>query len=87
MEAFGRADHAKHFATVDDAERRMTRHHSSAYFLEEFAVFCCLTRRDLPVMVHPGQCSTLAEIAARHHPQAPDELRDLTLVSLCVQGR
>ncbi|GGP55453.1 hypothetical protein GCM10010278_35400 [Streptomyces melanogenes] len=48
---------------------------------------CCLTRRGLPVMVYPGQFSTLAEIAAGRHPQAPDELRDLTFVSLRLQGR
>ncbi|MFJ5138847.1 tRNA-dependent cyclodipeptide synthase [Streptomyces sp. NPDC088707] len=87
VEAFGRAYHAKRSATVDDAELRRRVDTSSAYFLEEFAVFCCLTRRDLPVMVYPGQFSTLAEIAAGHHPQAPDELRDLTLVSLRVRGR
>ncbi|MGW2200672.1 tRNA-dependent cyclodipeptide synthase [Streptomyces sp. NPDC001774] len=87
VEAFGRAYHAKHSATVDDAELRRRVDTSSAYFLEEFAVFCCLTRRDLPVMVYPGQFSTLTEIAAGDHPRAPDELRDLTLVSLRVQGR
>ncbi|WP_051820151.1 tRNA-dependent cyclodipeptide synthase [Streptomyces flavochromogenes] len=87
VEAFGRAYHAKHSATVDDAELRRRVDTSSAYFLEEFAVFCCRTRRDLPVMVHPGQFSTLAEIAAGRHPQAPDELRELTLVSRRVQGR
>lgn len=87
VEAFGRAYHAKRSATVGDAELRRRVDTSSAYFLEEFAVFCCLTRRDLPVMVYPGQFSTLAEIAAGHHPQAPDELRDLILVSLRVRGR
>ncbi|MDX2561312.1 tRNA-dependent cyclodipeptide synthase [Streptomyces sp. TX20-6-3] len=58
VEAFGRAYHAKHSATVDDAELRRRVDTSSAYFLEEFAVFCCLTHRDLPVMVYPGQFST-----------------------------
>ncbi|MFB7368311.1 tRNA-dependent cyclodipeptide synthase [Streptomyces sp. NPDC056222] len=87
VEAFGRAYHAKHSPMVSAAERRQRIDTSSAYFLEEFAVFCCLTRRDLPVMVYPGQFSTLAEISAGLHPQAPDELRDLTLVSLRVQGR
>lgn len=87
VEAFGRAYHAKHSPTVSAAERQQRIDTSSAYFLEEFAVFCYLTRRDLPVMVYPGQFVTLAEIAAGLHPQAPDELRDLTLVSLRVQGR
>ncbi|WP_406340339.1 tRNA-dependent cyclodipeptide synthase [Streptomyces sp. NBC_00648] len=87
VEAFGRAYHAKHSPTISAAERQQHIDTSSAYFLEEFAVFCCLTRRDLPVMVYPGQLSTLAEIAAGHHPQAPDELRDLILVSLRLQGR
>lgn len=87
VEAFGRAYHAKRSPTVSAAERQQRIDTSSAYFLEEFAVFCYLTRRDLPVMVYPGQFVTLAEIAAGLHPQAPDELRDLTLVSLRVQGR
>ncbi|MFC0843953.1 hypothetical protein ACFH04_09540 [Streptomyces noboritoensis] len=86
-EAFGRAYHAKHSPTVSAAERQRRIDASSAYFLEEFAVFCCLTRRGLPVMVYPGQFSTLAEIAAGRHPQAPGELRDLTFVSLRLQGR
>ncbi|WP_438296071.1 tRNA-dependent cyclodipeptide synthase [Streptomyces sp. HUAS TT7] len=87
VEAFGRAYHAKYSPMVSEAERRQRIDTSSAYFLEEFAVFCCLTRRDLPVMVYPGQFITLAEIAAGHHPQAPDELRDLILVSLRLRGR
>ncbi|MFD9789853.1 tRNA-dependent cyclodipeptide synthase [Streptomyces sp. NPDC059070] len=87
VEAFGRAYHAKRSPTVDGAERQRRIDVSSAYFLEEFAVFCCLARRDLPVMVYPGHFSTLAEIAAGRHPHAPDELRDLILVALRVQGR
>lgn len=87
VEAFGRAYHAKHSPEVNAAELQQRIDTSSAYFLEEFAVFCCVTRRDLPVMVYPGQFVTLAEIAAGLHPQAPDELRDLTLVALRVQGR
>ncbi|MFE2147224.1 tRNA-dependent cyclodipeptide synthase [Streptomyces sp. NPDC059456] len=87
VESFGRAYHAKHSSTVSAAELQQRIDTSSAYFLEEFAVFCCVTRRDLPVMVYPGQFVTLDEISAGLHPQAPDELRDLTLVALRVQGR
>ncbi|MER5964600.1 tRNA-dependent cyclodipeptide synthase [Streptomyces sp. NPDC002057] len=87
VEAFGRAYHAKHSPTADAVERQRRIDTSSAYFLEEFAVFCCLARRDLPVMVYPGRFSTLAEMASGMHPGAPDELRDLTLVSLHIQGR
>lgn len=73
VEAFGRAYHAKHSPTVSAAERRQRIDASSAYFLEEFAVFCCLTRRGLPVMVYPGEFSTLAEIVMR--PPSPSPRR------------
>lgn len=86
VEASGRAFHAKHSPAVGAAERRQRVDASSSYFLEESAVFCCLTRRGLPVMVHPGRLGTLADIAAGHHPRAPGELRDLTLVALRIQG-
>jgi hypothetical protein len=60
---------------------------SSEYFLEEFAIFACLKRQGLPVMVYPGSFSTLSEIARGEHPGAPEELRDLIVVSLHLKGR
>lgn len=60
---------------------------SSDYFLEEFAIFCCLKERGLTVMLYPGSFDTLYEIAAGEHPGAPKELRDLIVVSLQLRGR
>lgn len=60
---------------------------SSDYFLEEFAVFCCLRDSGLPVMIYPGSFGTLSEIAAGEHEGAPKQLRDLIVVSLQLRGR
>lgn len=60
---------------------------SCRYFLEEFAVFCCLRERGLSVMVYPGQFSTLTEITAGDHPDAPRQLRDLVVVSLHLKKK
>ena len=60
---------------------------STAYFLEEFAIFACLQQQGHSVMIYPGSFSTLSEIAQGLHPQAPDELKALTIVSLCLKGR
>ena len=60
---------------------------SADYFLEEFAIFACLQQQGHSVMVYPGSFSTLSEIAQGLHPQAPEELKALTIVSLCVKGR
>lgn len=60
---------------------------STDYFLEEFAIFACLQQQGHRVMIYPGSFSTLSEIARGLHPQAPDELKALTIVSLCLKGR
>lgn len=60
---------------------------SADYFLEEFAIFACLQQQGHSVMVYPGSFSTLSEIAQGQHPLAPEELKALTIVSLCVKGR
>ncbi|MEU9121097.1 tRNA-dependent cyclodipeptide synthase [Streptomyces sp. NPDC048506] len=87
VESFGRRYHSKHSdgASPEDLERRIRR--SSDYFLEEYAVFCCLKERGLPVMLYPGSFDTLYEIAAGQHGGAPKELRDLIVVSLQLRGR
>ncbi|QEU97084.1 tRNA-dependent cyclodipeptide synthase [Streptomyces kanamyceticus] len=87
VESFGRAYHRKRAEGVsaDDLEKRIRM--SSDYFLEEFAVFACLKEQGLPVMVYPGSFSTLSEIAKGQHPGAPEELRDLVVVSLHLKGR
>lgn len=86
VESFGRSYHGKHSTAVsaEELERRVAQ--SSQYFLEEFAVFACLYQRGLRVMVYPGSFSTLAEIAGGQHPGAPEELKQLTVVSLCLRG-
>lgn len=59
---------------------------SERYFLEEFAIFSCLVRDGYDVMVYPGTFSTLAEIAEGHFPDAPQALKALTTISLCIKG-
>lgn len=86
VEAFGRRYHDKHSASVSAEERKRRVDLSSQYFLEEFAVFACLQQRGLGVMVYPGSFSTLAEIAAGAFPEAPEELKAMTVVSLCLRG-
>ncbi|MEI5100700.1 tRNA-dependent cyclodipeptide synthase [Streptomyces sp. PmtG] len=87
VEAFGRSYHRKRAEGISAADLGERIRMSSDYFLEEFAVFACLQRRGLPVMVYPGSFSTLAEIAKGVHPGAPDELRELVVVSLHLKGR
>lgn len=60
---------------------------SVRYFLEEFAIFACLREQGHQVMIYPGTFSTLSEIASGLHHDAPDELKELTVVSLCLKGR
>ncbi|MCZ1005466.1 tRNA-dependent cyclodipeptide synthase [Streptomyces lydicus] len=87
VESFGRRYHSKHSdgSSAEELERRVRM--SSDYFLEEFAIFCCLKERGLPVMLYPGSFDTLYEIAAGKHGGAPKELRDLIVVSLQLRGR
>lgn len=87
VESFGRAYHRKHSCGISEAEWENRIRMSSEYFLEEFAIFACLKQRGLPVMVYPGSFSTLSEIARGEHPGAPEELRDLIVVSLHLKGR
>lgn len=73
-------------------KRRMTTippsvmERSAKYFLEEFAIFCCLVEQGYEVMLYPGSFSTLAEIAEGYHDEAPVELKNLTSVSLAIKG-
>ena len=87
MESFGRAYHGKHSREVSEAEWEKRIKMSSDYFLEEFAIFACLQQQGIPVMIYPGSFSTLSEIAGGEHPMAPQELRDLIVVSLHLKGR
>lgn len=87
VEAFGRDYHGKRSEGVSAQELDHRIRKSSEYFLEEFAIFACLQRTGSPVMVYPGSFSTLSEIAQGKHPGAPEELRDLIVVSLHLKGR
>lgn len=60
---------------------------SNEYFLEEFAIFACLVKRNVPVMIYPGSFSTLTEIADGQHPKILQELKELTVVSLQLKKR
>lgn len=85
VEAFGSNYHGRRRNEATEDELAVRR--SCDYFLEEFAIFCCLKRRGLSVMVYPGSFSTLAEVAGGAHPGAPAELREMTVVSLQLKGR
>lgn len=85
--SFGRAYHGKRAQGINREELERRIRMSSDYFLEEFAIFACLRLRGLPVMVYPGSFSTLSEIAKGLHPGAPEELRELIVVSLHLKGR
>ena len=77
----------KKIEALDPVKRLRTISLSGDYVLEAFVVFTCLQQQGLCVMVYPGSFSTLPEIAQGLHPQAPDEPKALTLVSLCLKGR
>lgn len=77
----------KKFDVLEPAEWTRQVGLSADYFLEEFAIFACLQQQGHSVMVYPGSFSTLSEIAQGLHPLAPEELKALTIVSLCVKGR
>jgi tRNA-dependent cyclodipeptide synthase len=88
VQAFGNAYHRKRYTDTSNAtERAYSVQLSSDYFLEEFAVFGCLQRLGISVMVYPGSFSTLSEVVAGGHPGAPAELRELVVVSLQLRGR
>lgn len=75
--------------TVNIANNRIEKLNISvSYFLEEFAIFACLKKQyGISVMVYPGSFSTLTEIAQGKHPDAPLELKEMTVVSLCLKGK
>ena len=72
---------------IDESVFWETVEASSTYFLEEFAIFCCLQSQGLNVFIYPGTFSTLKEIADGKFPKAPIELQNLTVVSLLLKKR
>jgi len=87
VETFSHAYHTRRPGSLAGMHRLRNQRRSCDYFLEEFAIFCCLQQRGLDVMVYPGSFSTLSEITDGRHPKAPAELRELVVVSLQLKGR
>jgi len=87
VEGFAKHYYRRSWDQMDAKARQLNIANSSRYFLEEFAIFCCLQMRGLEVMVYPGAFSTLEEVANGAHPGALEELRALTIVSLQIKRR
>jgi tRNA-dependent cyclodipeptide synthase len=61
---------------------------SSMYLIEELAVFACLVKYDLSIMIYPGSLLKIfEEIAEGHYPGVPDSLKKIIYVSLHLKGR
>lgn len=87
VEAFGRKYHDREWGNLSVAEQAYRLRRSSEYFLEEFAIFACLVKQGINVMVYPGTFSSLAEIADGKFPGMLPELEALTVVSLMLKRR
>ncbi|WP_186038800.1 tRNA-dependent cyclodipeptide synthase [Burkholderia gladioli] len=87
VESFGLRYHRNDWDTLTRAEQDSRLRSSSNYFIEEFAIFACLVKRGVSVMVYPGSFSTLAEIADHQFPGVSKELESLCVVSLHFKGR
>lgn len=84
---FGNKYHSKKKSNLSLEAHDCLISSSSEYFLQEFAVFCCLYKSGLKSMIYPGSFSTLAEIAEGDHPGAPEELKNMTIISLHIKKR
>lgn len=82
VESFSKMYHEKKSfgLTTDELSRRIQA--SIEYFLEEFAIVACLSRRGISTLIYPGSTGTFAEMADGLHPDVPDELKSLTAISL-----
>lgn len=87
VEKFGRVYHEKKSPNLDEKELNKLIQNSVDYFIEEFAITACLKDRGPSALVYPGSIVTLAEIADGLHPNAPDTLKKLTVVSLKLRRR
>ncbi|MEV7940206.1 tRNA-dependent cyclodipeptide synthase [Kitasatospora sp. NPDC088264] len=87
VDAFGRSFHTRHSGQLAEADLERRVEMSAQYFLEESAIFACLVQEGLSVMVYPGSFGTLSEVTDGRHPDAPEELRRLTVVSLDLRRR
>jgi len=57
---------------------------SRKYLLEEMAIMCCEYRHGFSVFVYPGSMTTFAEISEGLHPNAPSELKNITMIQLKI---
>lgn len=85
--SFAKNYHMKRYNTIPREEWKNLILNSCNYFLEEFAIFSCLKKRGKDAMIYPGSFSTLYEIAAGTHPDAPKELKELIVISLNIKKR
>jgi hypothetical protein len=61
---------------------------SSRYLLEELAIFACLVKDDLSIMIYPGSLLKIfEEIADGHYSGVPDSLKKIVHVSLHLKRR
>ncbi|MBC1237261.1 tRNA-dependent cyclodipeptide synthase [Nostoc sp. 2RC] len=61
---------------------------SSKYLLEELALFTCLIKYDLSIMIYPGSLLKIfEEIAEGHYAGVPDSLKKIVHVSLHLKSR
>jgi tRNA-dependent cyclodipeptide synthase len=61
---------------------------SCKYLIEEIAVFACLVKYDLSIMIYPGYLpKILLEKVGGHYPGTPDCLQQIIYVSLRLKGR
>lgn len=87
VEAFGRTYYLRRFSQQKGDEVEKYIRHSCEYFLEEFAVFSCLQKRGISVMVYPGSFSTLTEIVSGEYPELFEEIKSLIVVSTHFKTR
>ncbi|MBP2168676.1 tRNA-dependent cyclodipeptide synthase [Erwinia toletana] len=87
VELFGRKYHEKNWQGLHSAELSKRIRRSAEYFLEEFAIFACLAREGIDVMIYPGTFSSLADIAEGKFRGVSKDLEQLKFVSLRLKGR
>lgn len=87
VKSFSKNYHRKKKSQLEKEQWEYQIDKSNQYFLEEFAIFACLVKRNVPVMIYPGSFSTLTEITEGKHPNILQELKELTVVSLQLKKR
>lgn len=87
VEQFSLDYYRNHWKELNRIQKQNCIHKSSQYFLEEFAIFACLAKKGINVMVYPGTFSSLAEIANGEHPEIIDELKEMTVISLNIKKK